>query len=387
MSNLDQKATRKMLLTNVTRQLLSMAIVSAASLFVLGCDSAGARASKDKFELKQTKDGQVIRLNRETGEIEIVAREIAAPNHVAKSTSSTDKRTGTLAPKVGTGTTKQSRPPAEGGTEAPVGASRSTATTDVAPMDLSIRDSNSRQLEPGDPSIRNPKLAPSSSLATSQSARPTEGTNSVQSARSTSVFPSKSADRDRSTTGNRSLAEQQAADFAIAESRQPAQPAVHTKQAGGVAPEPITSTAAGTAQGAVLRGIKHVTVEDTVVGNRENVKEDFAPTLVAESLRRALRNADFAVVDDGTPIHAHIVLDEFSSGSAAKRFVIGMGAGRSTVDGRLVFQGLDGKELASVRIHVRGNLAWSSYQGGNTQRSQAINAFELRLTEEIARLK
>jgi hypothetical protein len=159
-----------------------------------------------------------------------------------------------------------------------------------------------------------------------------------------------------------------------------------TQTSAALAPQPITTTNA-IAQHAVLRGIKQVTVEETVVGNQENVKEDFAPTLIADSLRRALRNAEFAVVDDGAPVRAHIVLDEFSSGSAAKRFVVGMGAGRSTVDGRLVLQGVDGKELANVRIRVRGNLAWSSYQGGNTQRNQASNAFDQRLTEEIARLK
>ena len=139
---------------------------------------------------------------------------------------------------------------------------------------------------------------------------------------------------------------------------------------------------------AVLRGVKQITVEETVVGNSENVKEDFAPTLVADSLRNALRDSNFDVVDEGAPIRAHIVLDEFSSGSATKRFLVGMGAGRSAVDGRLVF--LDqrtSKELANVKIRVRGNLAFSSYQGGNTQRRQATNAFEQRLVEEIARLK
>ena len=109
--------------------------------------------------------------------------------------------------------------------------------------------------------------------------------------------------------------------------------------------------------------------------------EDFAPTLVADSLRNALRDSNVDVVDEGAPIRAHIVLDEFSSGSATKRFLVGMGAGRSAVDGRLVF--LDqrtSKELANVKIRVRGNLAFSSYQGGNTQRRQATNAFEQRLS-------
>jgi Domain of unknown function (DUF4410) len=141
------------------------------------------------------------------------------------------------------------------------------------------------------------------------------------------------------------------------------------------------------AQGQVLKGVTQVIVEDTVIGNKDKVKEEFAPNLVADSLRNAFRNANIEVVQTGAPLKAHIVLDEFSSGSAAKRIMVGFGSGRSTVDGRLVIQGQDGKEVANVKIRVRGNLAWSSYQGGNTQRRQATNAFDQRLQEEIARLK
>jgi len=148
-----------------------------------------------------------------------------------------------------------------------------------------------------------------------------------------------------------------------------------------------SSSVAQAQKAAVLKGVKQISVEDTVIGDREKVKEDFAPTLVADSLRNALRSSNFEVVDSAAPVRAHIVLDEFSSGSTAKRFIVGMGAGRSTVDGRLVFQDLNGRELANVKIRVRGSLAFSSYQGGNTQRRQATDSFEQRLVEEIARLK
>lgn len=135
----------------------------------------------------------------------------------------------------------------------------------------------------------------------------------------------------------------------------------------------------------VLRDVKIIQVEPTVVVNPEKVKEDFAPTLIEDSLRNALRNANFEVGE--APVRAHIELLEFSSGSTAKRVLVGFGAGRSTVEGRLVFRDAEGKELASTKIRVRGNLAWSGYQGGNTQRRQATNAFDQRLMEEIARLK
>jgi len=157
-----------------------------------------------------------------------------------------------------------------------------------------------------------------------------------------------------------------------------------------IAMSALTANAAQTvgAQGArVLRGVKQITVEDTVIGDAGKVREEFAPTLVADSLRNALKDANFEVTDEGAAVRAHVVLDEFSSGSTAKRFLVGMGAGRSTVDGRLVFQDQSGKELANVKIRVRGSLMFSPYQGGNTQRRQATNSFEQRLVEEIARLK
>jgi hypothetical protein len=155
----------------------------------------------------------------------------------------------------------------------------------------------------------------------------------------------------------------------------------------GLALAVVTMSFPGEAQrAAVLRDVKAVQVNPTVVANPAKVKADFAPVLLQDALRNALRNANFET-PDSAPVRAHIVLDEFSSGSTAKRFVVGFGAGRSTVDGRLVFQGEDGKELANTRIRVRGNLAWSAYQGGNRQRSQAVNSFDERLMEEIARLK
>ncbi len=134
-----------------------------------------------------------------------------------------------------------------------------------------------------------------------------------------------------------------------------------------------------------LAGVKTVQVDPTVVPKPERVKEEHAANQVADSLRNALKDANFEIGD--APVRAHIVLDEFTSGSMAKRFMVGFGAGRSTVDCRLVIQNADGKELASRRIRVRGNLLFSPYQGGNTQRRQAVSSFEQKLLEEIEKLK
>ena len=145
------------------------------------------------------------------------------------------------------------------------------------------------------------------------------------------------------------------------------------------------STLAQTEKAKPLAGVKVVQVDPTVVAKPENVKEDHAANQVADSLKRALRDADFEIGE--SPIRAHSVLTEFTSGSTAKRFMIGLGAGRSTVDCNLVIQDAEGKELYNKRIRVRGNLAWSSYQGGNTQRRQAVNSFEQKVLEEIEGLK
>jgi hypothetical protein len=147
------------------------------------------------------------------------------------------------------------------------------------------------------------------------------------------------------------------------------------------------SSGVGFAQrAAVLRDVKAIQVDPTVVADPDRVEEDFAANLMQDSLRNALRNANFETPESAT-VKAHIVLDEFSSGSKTKRILVGLGAGRSTVDGRLVFQDAGGRELANVRIRVRGNLAWSSYQGSDRQRAQATNSFDRKLMEEIARLK
>jgi Domain of unknown function (DUF4410) len=135
-----------------------------------------------------------------------------------------------------------------------------------------------------------------------------------------------------------------------------------------------------------LRGAKTVQVDPTVVSDPQKVKDESAPNLVLDNLRNALRTANFEVAESA-PIRAHIILDEFTSGSMAKRFWVGMGAGRSTVTCRFVLQDAEGKELANVRIHVRGNLAFSPYQGNNTQRRQAVSSFEQRLIEEIEKMK
>lgn len=137
---------------------------------------------------------------------------------------------------------------------------------------------------------------------------------------------------------------------------------------------------------APLREVKTIQVDPTVVPKPETVKDESAPNLIQDSLRNAIRAANFEIADSA-PVRVHIVLNEFSSGSAAKRFMVGFGAGRSTVDCQLVVQDADGKELSNVRIRVRGNLAFSPYQGNNTQRRQAVNSFDQRLLEEIEKMK
>lgn len=136
-----------------------------------------------------------------------------------------------------------------------------------------------------------------------------------------------------------------------------------------------------------LTGVKTVQVDATEVTNPDKVKESWAANWIHDQLVGALKQTGFELGD--APIHARIVLEEFTSGNLAKRFMIGMGAGRSSITGTLIVSegGAGGKQLSSTRIHVRGGLIFSSYEGGNTQTRQAENSFEQKLVEEIEKLK
>ena len=133
-----------------------------------------------------------------------------------------------------------------------------------------------------------------------------------------------------------------------------------------------------------LHGVTIVQVESTTVSNPEKVKADYAADMLRDSLKNLLKSAGFEIGD--SPVKLHLVLDEFTSGSTAERVLIGLGAGRSTVDVRLLVSDGD-NEATSVRIRVRGNFMRSGYEGGNSQRQEAVNSFEQRLREEIYKLK
>lgn len=138
--------------------------------------------------------------------------------------------------------------------------------------------------------------------------------------------------------------------------------------------------------GGVLEKVTKIQVDPTVIEQPGRVKDSWAASVVRYNLRAAVRDA---LLEEGeSAIRAHFVLDEFSAEGGAKR-LMDFGTGRSirTVDGRLVIQDARGKELASVRIHLRGSIALSAGDGNNTQGRQAASDFEQRLLEEIERLK
>lgn len=134
-----------------------------------------------------------------------------------------------------------------------------------------------------------------------------------------------------------------------------------------------------------LEDVKTVQLDPTTVSNPDKVKIEGASSLVQDNLRDALRAANFEIGD--SPIRARIVLDEFTSGSTAERVLFGTyGLGRSYLDSHLVISDGD-KQLANVRIHVRGNFAMNGFVGGKTQSRQAENRFQKRLLEELNKLK
>jgi hypothetical protein len=131
-----------------------------------------------------------------------------------------------------------------------------------------------------------------------------------------------------------------------------------------------------------LINVKEVQIVPTVIHNPKLVKDPDAAGLVEKSLRRAVLADEFQVVDSA-PVKVRISLDEFSGGSFATRFVVGFGAGRSTVDCQLQLLDQDDKEIATAHIRVRGDTMMGPYQGNTTQTKQAVSKFEQSLSDQI----
>lgn len=144
-----------------------------------------------------------------------------------------------------------------------------------------------------------------------------------------------------------------------------------------------TATAAFCSPAGVLEMAKTIQVDPTVIEQPDKVKDPVAANLVRYNLRAAVRDADLKESDSS--IHTHFVLDEFSPQGSMKR-VLSYGTGRSncTVDGRLVIADASGKELASVKIHVRGSVSFNS---GDGIKPQATSDLERNLREAIESLK
>lgn len=145
----------------------------------------------------------------------------------------------------------------------------------------------------------------------------------------------------------------------------------------------VACTTAFCATGGLLEKVTKIQVDPTVIERPEKVRDAMAANLVRYNLRAAVRDA--RIEEGDSPIRAHFVLDEFSTESAARRLV-GLNSGRSTstVDGRLVIQDANGKELANIRIHVHGTVAFSP---DDSQDHHVTSDFEERLLKEIEMLK
>ena len=127
---------------------------------------------------------------------------------------------------------------------------------------------------------------------------------------------------------------------------------------------------------------KIVSVGPTVIGNSDKVKDPSAATMFETALRNVLVRSGFIIGD--SPTRMYLVLDEFTSGNAAKRALVGFGPGRSKVSVRLVVE-RDGEPSRTVKIETRGRLMFSAYEADEGQRRHALNEFEQRLAREIAK--
>jgi Domain of unknown function (DUF4410) len=143
----------------------------------------------------------------------------------------------------------------------------------------------------------------------------------------------------------------------------------------------LLAASAQIAAGGPLQDVKIIEVGPTIVPNPAKVKDAAAPGLVQDYLRQALLDAGFQI--GKSPVKAHMVLNQFTSGNRAKRFAIGFGVGRSAITAHLVIRDGRKNEIVDARIHIRGNVEWSPYEGAKTQRRQAEKSFEEQLLKEI----
>ena len=105
-----------------------------------------------------------------------------------------------------------------------------------------------------------------------------------------------------------------------------------------------------------LTGVKSVQVDPTQVPDPGKVKETWAANWIHDQLAAALQQTGFQAGD--APIHAWVVLEEFTSGSTAKRVLVGMGAGRSSITATIVFQDTAGAEAVGQHENP---CSWQSH--------------------------
>lgn len=137
---------------------------------------------------------------------------------------------------------------------------------------------------------------------------------------------------------------------------------------------------------APLKEVTQIQIVPTVINDSKKIDNPDAVPIVEKALRRAILANELQVAESA-PVKARIVLDEFSGGNFAKRFLIGYGAGRSTVDCRIQLLNQSQDEIASVRVRVRGDMAWGAYQGNATQTKLAVNKFDQALMDDIEKWK
>lgn len=151
----------------------------------------------------------------------------------------------------------------------------------------------------------------------------------------------------------------------------------------------MASAVALGAPGGVLENITRIQVDPTVVEHPDKIDDEIAPSLVRYNLRAAIHSAH--IEEGASPIRAHIVLDGFSSESTTRRVLLDMGSGQDlcTVDGRLVIVDAEGKELANIRIHVRGRAVFADAEANPVfaDGRKANSDLERRLLREIEALK
>jgi len=133
-----------------------------------------------------------------------------------------------------------------------------------------------------------------------------------------------------------------------------------------------------------LRGVGAVKVLSTEIPKPKEVKVQGSAVAAEDALREALKASEIEITNDAR-VRAHLVLDKISVVGSPRRRLLGIASGRSSVQGRLVLQDADGKELLNKKLNAENSIL--SDPGFTSEAENLMSELRRKIQEEIARQK